>query len=121
MRFKNPGQRLRDILENIDAIRAFAAGMTFEDFVLDRKTVYAVTRALEIISEASRRLPDELKSRHPGIDWPAVAAAGNVYRHEYEVIDDALVWHTIQHELAELRDISEVEFERLRTTESTGE
>lgn len=79
MRFKNPGQRLRDIVENIDAIQAFATGMTLEDFALDRKTVYAVTRALEIISEASRRLPDELKSRHPDIDWPAVAAAGNLY------------------------------------------
>jgi uncharacterized protein with HEPN domain len=114
MRFKNPSQRLRDIVENIDAIQAFAAGMTFEDFVLDRKTVYAVTRALEIIS-------DELKSRHPGVDWPAVAAAGNVYRHEYEVIDDALVWHTIQHELAQLRELSKAELERLRKTESAGQ
>ena len=121
MRFKNPGQRLRDIVENIDAIRAFAAGMTFEEFVHDRKTVYAVTRALEIVSEASRRLPDELKRRHPGIDWPAVAAAGNLYRNEYEVIDDALVWHTIQHDLAKLRDLSEAELERLRKTESAGQ
>jgi uncharacterized protein with HEPN domain len=46
--------------------------MRFGEFARDRKTVYAVTRALEIISEASRRLPDELKSRHPEIDWPAV-------------------------------------------------
>jgi len=73
---------------------------------------------LEIISEASRRLPDELKCRRPGVDWPAVAAAGNVYRHEYEVIDDALVWHTIQHELAQLRELSKAELERLRKTES---
>jgi uncharacterized protein with HEPN domain len=50
---KNPAQRLRDIIENIDAIAAFTAGMTPEDFVRDRKTVYAVTRALEIISEAA--------------------------------------------------------------------
>jgi uncharacterized protein with HEPN domain len=50
---KNPAQRLRDIVENIDAIAAFTAGMTLEDFVRDRKTVYAVTRALEIISEAA--------------------------------------------------------------------
>ena len=56
--------------------------MAFGDFARDRKTVYAVARALEIISEASRRLPDELKTRHPEIDWPAVAAAGNIYRHE---------------------------------------
>ena len=97
---KNPAQRLRDIIENIEAIAQFTAGMTLEDFVRDRKTVYAVTRALEIISEAARRLPDDFKAVHPAVDWPAVAAAGNVYRHEYEVVDDGLVWHTIQHGLA---------------------
>jgi uncharacterized protein with HEPN domain len=59
---KNPAQRLRDIVENIDAIAKFTAGMTLDDFVGDRKTVYAVTRALEIISEAARRLPDDFKS-----------------------------------------------------------
>ena len=77
--------------------------MTFEAYVSDRKTVYAVTRALEIISEASRRLPDELKQRHPEIAWTGVAAAGNVYRHEYDNVDEALVWHTAQRELAPLR------------------
>src|SRR5882672_2223856 len=66
---KNPAQRLRDIIDNIDAIGAFTAGMAFDDFVRDRKTVYAVTRALEIVSEASRRLPDDLKNRYPSVDW----------------------------------------------------
>jgi uncharacterized protein with HEPN domain len=80
---KNASQCLRDILENIEGIQSFVAGMDFAMFVADRKTVCAVTRALEIVSEASRRLPDDLKQRHPGIDWIAVAAAGNVYRHEY--------------------------------------
>jgi uncharacterized protein with HEPN domain len=74
-----------------------------------------VTRALEIMSEASRRLPDDLKASNPSIDWPAVAAAGNVYRHEYEVVDDALVWHTIQHSLEELRNVSTVELQRRET------
>jgi uncharacterized protein with HEPN domain len=60
MSSKNPAQRLRDIIDNINAIRAFTADMSFGDFIGDRKTVYAVTRALEIISEASRRLPDDL-------------------------------------------------------------
>ena len=58
---KNSGQRLRDILENLDAIQTFTAGIGFAAFIADRKTLYAVTRALEIISEASRRLPDDLK------------------------------------------------------------
>ena len=91
---KGPAQRLRDILDNIVAIEAFTLGQGLVEFSEDRKTVYAVTRALEIISEASRRLPDELKARHPQIDWIAVAAAGNVYRHEYENVDHAILWHT---------------------------
>jgi uncharacterized protein with HEPN domain len=76
---KNPAQRLSDIMDNVDAIHAFTADLDFQAFRTDRKTVYAVVRALEIISEASRRLPDELRHRHPEIDWAAIAAAGNVY------------------------------------------
>jgi uncharacterized protein with HEPN domain len=75
-------------LDNIDAIAMFTAGLELERFATDRKTVYAVVRALEIVSEASRRLPMEIKDRHPEIDWIAVAAAGNVYRHEYEGVDE---------------------------------
>ena len=58
-------------------IWVFTTGMEHDTFAGDRKTVYAVVRALEIVSEASRRLPVELKGRHPEIDWIAVAAAGN--------------------------------------------
>ena len=75
---KNPAQRLQEILENIEAIHEFTAGMDRVTFVADRKTLYAVIRALEIISEATKRLPTELKDQHPEIDWLAVAAAGNV-------------------------------------------
>jgi len=113
MSSKNPAQRLRDIIDNIDAIRAFTADMNLGDFAGDQKTVYAVTRALEIVSEASRRLPDDLKLRHPGIDWTAIAAAGNVYRHEYEVVDEALIWYTVQHSLTDLHDASAAELRRL--------
>jgi uncharacterized protein with HEPN domain len=88
---KNPAQRLRDIAENIEAIREFIAGMDVGSFVSNRQTIYAVTRALEIISEASRRLPDDFKERCPSLNWVAIAAAGNVYRHEYETVDEALV------------------------------
>nr|WP_294507592.1 HepT-like ribonuclease domain-containing protein [uncultured Rhodopila sp.] len=45
-----------------------------------------MTRCLEIISEASRRLPEEMKSRHPSIPWRNVGAAGNIFRHEYEKV-----------------------------------
>jgi uncharacterized protein with HEPN domain len=110
---KNPAQRLADIIDNIDAIASFTGGMKLDDFTRDRKTVYAVTRALEIISEATRRIPDEIRLRHPEIDWTAVAAAGNVYRHEYEAVDVVLVWHTVSTGLSPLRQIAAAELTAL--------
>lgn len=109
---KSPAQRLRDIAENIEAIHDFTSGMDVDIFLSSRRTIYAVTRALEIVPEASRRLPDELKARHPALDWDAIAAAGNVYRHEYETVDDVLVWHTVKHSLDALRAAVRAELER---------
>lgn len=111
---KNPAQRLRDILDNVAAIDEFTAGMDLAGFCRDQKTVYAVVRALEIVSEATRRLPADLKDRHPEIDWVAVAASGNVYRHEYEGVDENLIWYTVRHDLTALRGVAEVELEQLR-------
>ena len=110
---KNPVQRLEDIVENIDSIREFTAKMNRTTFVADQRTLYSVIRALEIISEATKRLPVELKSQHSEIDWLAVAAAGNVYRHEYEVVDGNLLWNTVQTRLGTLR-AAQRELERLR-------
>jgi uncharacterized protein with HEPN domain len=58
--------------------------------------VYAVIRCLEIISEASRRLPLELKERHPHIPWKQIADAGNLYRHAYKDVRDEIIWQTVQ-------------------------
>ena len=106
---KNPAQCLRDIVNNIDAIEALTTELDRAAFTRDRKTVYAVVRALENISEASRRLPAELTGRRPEIDWVAIAAAGNVYRHEYETVDEALIWHTVRHDLGVLRSVAAAE------------
>jgi uncharacterized protein with HEPN domain len=110
---KNPAQRLRDIVDNILAIQTFTSGMDFPTFQADQKTAYAVVRALEIISEASRRLPVDVTGRHPEIDWPAIASVGNIYRHEYEAVDVSLIWHTIQHELEKLKEVADAELSRL--------
>ena len=111
---KNPAQRFRDIVDNIDAIEVFTVGMEFDAFAADRKTVYAVVRTLEIVSEASRRLPAELRDLHPEIDWIAVAAAGNVYRHEYDGVDENLIWRTVRRDLAVLRTVAAIELDRVR-------
>jgi uncharacterized protein with HEPN domain len=103
---------LRDILYHIDLATKFVVGLDRDIFKDDLRTVYAVTRCLEIISEASRRLPDELKARHPAIAWKQIAGAGNVYRHDYEDVAAQFVWDTVQRALPPLREVVEVEIAR---------
>jgi uncharacterized protein with HEPN domain len=97
---------LRDIAHRIDPAVEFAAACQNADsFAADLRAVYAVTRCLEIISEASRRLPDELKARRPSIPWRDIAGAGNVYRHDYEDVAAHQVWDTVQLALPPLRTV----------------
>jgi uncharacterized protein with HEPN domain len=111
---RSPFNVLSDIQHNIDLAREFIDGLTFEVFAEDRRTLYAVTRCLEIISEASRRLPAELKERHPNIEWSKVAGAGSIYRHDYEDVDERIVWLTVQDGLGPLRIMVATELTRLR-------
>ena len=105
MRSKAADTALRDILHHIDLAQRFVDGLQRADFLADIRTVYAVTRCLEIISEASRRLPDDLKARHVAIPWKQMAGAGNVYRHDYEDVAARYVWDTVQRDLPPLRDV----------------
>ncbi len=71
--------------------------------------LYAITRCLEVISEASRRLSDELKARHPEMPWREMASAGNFYRHNYEDVLPSRVWKTLAEDLPPLRAVIENE------------
>lgn len=96
---------LRDIAYHIDLADHFVAGLEYEAFREDLRSLYAVTRCLEIVSEASRRLPLELKQRHPAIAWRDMAAAGNIYRHEYEDVEAQQVWGAVKRALPPLKDV----------------
>jgi uncharacterized protein with HEPN domain len=100
---------LRDILRQIELALQFTSGFDYERFQDDILRVYAVTRCLEIISEASRRISDDLKARHAGIAWRQIAGAGNIYRHDYEDVAARRVWETVQVALPELSAVAEQE------------
>ena len=80
---------------NIYLAQRFVRGLSYEQFSEDEFYFYAVTRCLEIIS-ASRRVPEEIEARHPEIPWAEMAAAGNIYRHEYEDVAQRRVWGTLE-------------------------
>jgi len=105
MHSKSPEAVLRDMLRHIDLAGHFLSGFDFPTFRDDLRTVLAVTRCIEIISEASRRIPDDLKARHPTIEWKRMAAAGNVYRHNYEDVEARYVWETARTALPPLRAV----------------
>lgn len=95
--------RIRDMLETIDQLEQAIAGKTFQDFQRDWLLRKAAERGVEIISEASRHLPKDLKARHPYPRWRHVAGIGNVLRHEYHRVEDQIVWTVVQDELPRLR------------------
>jgi uncharacterized protein with HEPN domain len=72
------------IRDNIRLAKGLVEGSTYEQFRISPLHVYGVTRALEIISEASRRLPEDLRERHPKLPWRSIRDVGNFYRHEYD-------------------------------------
>jgi uncharacterized protein with HEPN domain len=86
---------LVDIRENILFAQQIVEGVTFDNFETSRISFYAATRCLEIVSEATRRLPKELIDRHPDIPWRRMKDAGNFYRHQYGNVAEERVWNTI--------------------------
>jgi uncharacterized protein with HEPN domain len=86
---------LYDIRDNIHYAQELLSGVTYQDFKASRTPFYAATRALEIISEASRRLPDELLERYSHLPWRAIRDSGNAYRHRYDHVEESRVWDTV--------------------------
>jgi uncharacterized protein with HEPN domain len=101
--FRDGDESLRDIAEAIGMIEAFTSGMDFEEFRQDPKTVAAVERKLLIISEAAIRLGSAAETRCPGLPWRDMRGMGNWLRHQYERIELAIIWKTVQSDLPQLK------------------
>jgi uncharacterized protein with HEPN domain len=106
---------LFDIRDNILATQRFTAGFSFEQFRDSQLHFYAVTRALEIISEASKRLPDEVRERHPELPWQDMRDAGNAYRHRYDNVVESIVWKTVHEYLPPLLAVALAEIDGTET------
>lgn len=74
---------LRDMRDNAEKAMDFVEGIDFEEFKRDDKSVYAVIRAVEIIGEAARNIPEEIRRKYPEIPWREITAMRNKLSHEY--------------------------------------
>src|ERR1700732_2035853 len=97
------GHVIHDILDAIDRIDQITQGKTFAEFETSWQLRWLVQRGIEIISEASPGIPDDMKSTRPEIPWRQIMGIGNVLRHEYEGLSDQVIWNVVIDELPKLR------------------
>jgi len=90
---------IKDILISMQDVEEFTSGMTFEDFLQDKKTIKAVIRSLEVLGEAAKKIPDDIKARYPRIPWKRMAGMRDKLIHEYFGVDLEIVWNAAKKEL----------------------
>ena len=96
---------LEDILTAIDDLTTFTAALDFEDFKQDRKTVYAVTRALEIMGEATKNIPDNVRQAYPQTPWKQIAGMRDKLIHSYFSVNVITLWKAAHQDAPQLREI----------------
>jgi uncharacterized protein with HEPN domain len=104
-------QALEDIRDNILRVQRFVSGFDLAAFEADERTHFAVIRCLEIVSEASRAVGEDVKHRQDHLPWKRIADAGNVYRHVYSAVRLEIVWETVHAALPALLVAVETELE----------
>ncbi len=112
---KDPGIYVCHILDAITNIETDTAGYDFEKFRMDRRARQLVERNLEILSEASRRIPKDLRETEMHIPWRAIAGIGNVLRHDYHETYPTVLWDTCNKDLKPFKDAVERIKKRLDT------
>lgn len=93
---------LQDILNNANKALEFVKGMSEAEFLEDDKTVFAVIRALEVIGEAAKNVPDDVRNKYTQIPWRDVAGMRDKLIHHYFGVDLKTVWKTVNNDLAVL-------------------
>jgi uncharacterized protein with HEPN domain len=89
-------QVFQDILETITYLEAFTNGVSFEAFEANPEKLFAVVKAIEIIGEAVKKIPDETRSQYVQIPWKDIAGMRDILVHNYWRIDSRVVWSTVQ-------------------------
>lgn len=93
---------LEDIERACEKVGRFTHGCDLETFIADERTYDAVLRNLEVIGEAAKRVPDDVRSQMPDVPWRAIAGFRDFVAHVYFAVDDQIVWNAVQQEVPKL-------------------
>ena len=95
---------LQDMLDAIQSVREYAAGMDKAALGADRRTLDAVLRNLEVLGEAAKQIPEDVRREAPEIDWRKMAGLRDILIHGYFIVDLDIVWDVVANRLAPLRE-----------------
>jgi uncharacterized protein with HEPN domain len=87
----------------MDAAEEFVSNLTFEDFTEDRKTQFAVIRALEIVGEAAKNIPSEAREKYPFVPWKDLAGIWDKLIHSYFGVNLEVVWLSVKEGISEVK------------------
>lgn len=103
MRKRDFSDYLQDILTSAEEVEEFTKGISYNEFVNDRKTVNAVIRSLEVLGKAAKKIPERIKTKHPQIPWKRMTGMRDKLIHEYFGVDLEKVWLVVKEELPPIR------------------
>ena len=110
---------LDDIRKASEKAPEFLGGLSLAAFAADEKTAYAVIRALEIVGEATKRVPGTLRDRYPQIPWRAMAGIRDKLSHDYQTVNLEVVWRSVTEDLPVLLPELRRMLEEIRKEEGT--
>ena len=96
---------LRDILDAMEKAQRFVENLSYEEFTEDDKTFFAVVRALEIIGEATKNIPDDSRKENPDVPWKDMAGMRDILIHDYFGVDMETVWLTVTEKILEVKPL----------------
>ncbi len=96
--------RLEDIVESSALIAVYVQGMSYANWVKDRKTIDAVVRNLQIIGEATNHVPEDVRSRYSDVPWAQLRGMRNILIHEYFGVDTDILWRAVTEDVPRLRE-----------------
>jgi uncharacterized protein with HEPN domain len=102
---RNISLYLKDILDNMNLAENFIGSMTYEEFIQDIKTSYAVLRCIEIMGEAAKNIPDSVRKKHPDIPWKEMAGMRDKVIPFYFGVDPAKVWLAVKDDIQRIRPL----------------
>lgn len=100
---KDPTIFIQHMLSSIELIEQYTAGKTEEDFLNSEELQDAVIRRIEIIGEAAKHVPNEIRELYPSIPWKNVSGMRDKLVHEYFGVDLELTWQVVKKDLAPLK------------------